>query len=83
MWDITLAFRLTRLRLPILWGLAVDDAHNYQKTNRSLANPGRGWIMVRAARLLPDSSKPKHNGYAAGEFETAWTQPIIVSPGQR
>ncbi len=49
-----LAFRLTRLHLPILYGLAVDDSHNYHDTNRTLANPGRGWVMVRALRLQPD-----------------------------
>ena len=54
MWDIALAFRLTRLHLPIFYGLAVDDSHNYDSTNRTLANPGRGWIMVRAPRLRPD-----------------------------
>ena len=55
MWDITLAFRLERLHLPLLYGLAVDDSHNYQGTNLTLSNPGRGWVMVRSLRLLPEA----------------------------
>ncbi len=32
-------------------GIAVDDAHNFKVIGKNLSNPGRGWIMVRAARL--------------------------------
>jgi hypothetical protein len=32
-------------------GIAVDDAHTFKVMGRSYANPGRGWVMVRAARL--------------------------------
>ena len=36
----------------LLYGLAVDDAHTFkQPGNRSVAGPGRGWIMVRAGSL--------------------------------
>lgn len=36
----------------ILYGIAVDDAHSFkQPGNPSVAGPGRGWVMVRAARL--------------------------------
>jgi hypothetical protein len=54
-WDILLAWRLEVLDLPVLYGLAVDDAHNYHgwATNRS--NPGRGWVMVRAPFLTPEA----------------------------
>ena len=31
----------------------MDDAHHYQQASRSNANPGRGWVMVRAAQLTP------------------------------
>src|SRR5439155_80422 len=55
MWDITLSFRLERLHLPMLYGLAVDDSHNYHETNLMLSNPGRGWVMVRSLRLLPEA----------------------------
>jgi hypothetical protein len=54
MWDITLAFRLATLHLPVLYGLAVDDAHNYHRTNTTEANAFRGWVMVRALRLRRD-----------------------------
>jgi hypothetical protein len=36
----------------LLYGIAVDDAHNFkQPGNPNVAGPGRGWVMVRAARL--------------------------------
>jgi hypothetical protein len=50
-WDILLAFRLTQLRSGPLYGLAVDDAHRYHAFAPTNSNPGRGWIMVRSARL--------------------------------
>jgi hypothetical protein len=35
-----------------LYGIAVDDAHTFkQPGNPAVAGPGRGWVMVRAARL--------------------------------
>ncbi len=51
LWDILLAFRLTELGLSPLYGLAVDDSHNYQRFNGTSSNPGRGWVVVRAPRL--------------------------------
>jgi hypothetical protein len=36
----------------LLYGIAVDDAHNFkQPGNPMVAGPGRGWVMVRGARL--------------------------------
>jgi hypothetical protein len=36
----------------LLYGVAVDDAHVFkQPGNPNVAGPGRGWVMVRAARL--------------------------------
>lgn len=36
----------------LLYGIAVDDAHYFkQPWNQELSLPGRGWIVVRAARL--------------------------------
>jgi hypothetical protein len=55
MWDISLAFRLSRLNLGPLYGLAVDDSHNYHQQSRSKSNPGRGWVMVRAPRLSAEA----------------------------
>jgi len=51
MWDIVLTFRLARLNLGPLFGLAVDDSHNYHRFVRTNSNPGRGWVMVRAREL--------------------------------
>ena len=55
MWDIALAFRLTRLDLGPLYGLAVDDSHEYHRWATNRVNPGRGWVMVRAGRLRPNA----------------------------
>jgi len=36
----------------LLYGIAVDDAHNFtQPGNPDVAGPGRGWVVVRAAAL--------------------------------
>jgi hypothetical protein len=36
----------------LIYGIAVDDAHNFkQPGNPNAAGPGRGWIVVRAPRL--------------------------------
>ena len=36
----------------LLYGIAVDDAHTFKDPgNPAVAGPGRGWIVVRAARL--------------------------------
>ncbi len=53
-WDTVLALRLGKLGGPPLYGLATDDAHNYHKTQET-ANPGRGWIYVRARELSGDA----------------------------
>lgn len=55
MWDIILTHRLTDLDLPIMYGLAVDDGHNYHKMHVSQSNPGRGWVMVLAHELNAES----------------------------
>ena len=53
MWDLALVARLTELDLGLLYGLATDDAHHYHTQGSRGANPGRGWVMVRALRLEP------------------------------
>jgi len=55
MWDIVLAWRLAVLKLEPMFGLAVDDSHNYHLNASTNSNPGRGWVMVRAASLAPES----------------------------
>ena len=38
----------------LIYGIAVDDAHHFKgEFSRDRANPGRGWIVVRAAELSP------------------------------
>jgi hypothetical protein len=47
LWDIVLTARLAA-GAGALFGLATDDAHNYGRFDSAQANPGRGWVMVRA-----------------------------------
>ena len=54
MWDIMLARRLGELNLGILYGLAADDAHDYEASARHIVRPGRGWIRVRSRFLTPE-----------------------------
>jgi hypothetical protein len=51
MWDLVLTERLAVLDLEPLFGLAVDDSHNYHAQGLTKNNPGRGWVMVRAPAL--------------------------------
>ncbi len=38
-----------------IFGVATDDSHHYHESSPLLANPGRGWIVVRAEKLArPD-----------------------------
>ncbi|MBM3855417.1 MAG: hypothetical protein FJ399_20065 [Verrucomicrobia bacterium] len=55
MWDVLLAFRLTELKLEPVYGVAVDDSHNYHKIGLGQSNAGRGWVVVRARHLTPES----------------------------
>ena len=52
MWDQLLIHYLDEGK-PLLYGLATDDAHNYQAYDGEHSNPGRGWVMVRATELSP------------------------------
>lgn len=54
-WDIVLTKRIAELDLPVMYGLAVDDGHNYHNIPSRASNPGRGWIMVLADKLAPES----------------------------
>ncbi|MHC4573919.1 MAG: CehA/McbA family metallohydrolase domain-containing protein [Planctomycetota bacterium] len=55
MWDIILTKRLAELDLPVVYGTATDDAHHYHEYGPKQANPGRGWVTVRAVHLTPES----------------------------
>lgn len=50
-WDIILTERLAELGKAPLFGLAVDDSHNYHGDPKKDSRPGRGWVMVRATSL--------------------------------
>jgi hypothetical protein len=55
MWDLMLATRLTALKMPLIYGTAVDDSHHYHAFSPKRSNSGRGWIVVRAAKLSAES----------------------------
>jgi hypothetical protein len=65
----------------LLYGIAVDDAHTFkQPGNPNVAGPGRGWVMVRAARLdttLIMDALEQGDFYASTGVELA---DYIVSP---
>lgn len=52
LWDIANTIRIAQLNAPPLMGLATDDSHTYHGGNVS---PGRGWVMVRAKHLTPET----------------------------
>jgi hypothetical protein len=55
-WDIINTWRLAKLTLPVMYGLATDDGHDYFKTAANDgAQPGRGWVMVLTKTLTPDA----------------------------
>ncbi len=64
-WDITLALRLGKHGLPVVYGLATDDAHGYHEYGVGKVNPGRGWVMVKTPFLTAESVV---KGIEAGDF---------------
>lgn len=54
-WDIVLTKRIAELGLPVMYGLATDDGHNYHKIPSRASEPGRGWVMVLAKSLTAES----------------------------
>lgn len=54
MWDEVITYYLLEDK-PVLYGIAVDDAHHYHEFDSGRANPGRGWIYVRSRSLTPDA----------------------------
>lgn len=64
MWDyINLAY--LENDKPIMYGLATDDSHHYHRQGRKWSNAGRGWIMVQAESLSPESLI---NAMESGQF---------------
>ena len=64
-WDITLALRLGKHNLPVVYGLATDDSHGYHEYGVGRVNPGRGWVMVKAPFLTAETVV---KGLEAGDF---------------
>ena len=54
LWDIVLTRRLTSGGA-LLYGVATDDAHDYQAVAPAERNAGRGWVMVRSSTLSAGS----------------------------
>ena len=65
MWDVVLALRLGKYKLPVVYGVATDDAHGYHEFGLGKVNPGRGWVMVRARHLTAEAVVA---GLEAGDF---------------
>ena len=58
----------------LLYGLATDDSHHYLEYKVGMSNPGRGWIMVKAKALTPESiieAMEKGDFYATTGVELA------------
>ncbi len=54
-WDIVLTLRLADGTGQVIYGVASDDAHDFLEFAPLNENPGRGWVMVHADRLSPES----------------------------
>ncbi|MDA1348795.1 MAG: CehA/McbA family metallohydrolase [Chloroflexi bacterium] len=48
-----------------IFGVATDDSHHYKDFHPGKANPGRGWVVVRADELSSDAIV---EGLASGDF---------------
>ena len=49
----------------VIFGVATDDSHHYKDFASSQANPGRGWVVVRAEELTAQAIV---EALASGEF---------------
>lgn len=54
MWDLLITDRIERGAAP-MYGLAVDDSHDYAVVGTETRSPGRGWVMVRSTELTTDA----------------------------
>ncbi|MBL4886662.1 MAG: hypothetical protein JKY95_19320 [Planctomycetaceae bacterium] len=52
-WDIILTKRIAEFELPMMFGIATDDGHNYHHIPSRHSEPGRGWVTVLANKLQP------------------------------
>jgi hypothetical protein len=51
MWDFVNTRRLRDASLPLMYGVATDDAHHYHEMKLGRSNPGRGYVQVAATAL--------------------------------
>lgn len=51
LWDIANTIRIAKMKAAPLFCVAGDDSHRYHHFAPDEANPGRGWIVVRAKHL--------------------------------
>jgi len=65
MWDVLLSAGQR------LYGIAVDDAHVFKRIGQEFANPGRGWICVRAESLSAATSSQRLRGSILCKFGRA------------
>lgn len=65
LWDTANTIRLAVMKGRLLYGIASDDTHHYHKFGPDEANPGRGWVMVRAEKL---ATEPLLAAMEAGDF---------------
>lgn len=63
-WDIVNTLRVAEFDAPPIYGIATDDSHSYHG-HSPVSVPGRGWVMVRARHLTPESLVRAMN---AGDF---------------
>jgi hypothetical protein len=59
MWDVVLTAGRE------VYGVAVDDAHNFKTIGPQYSNPGRGWVMVKAREL---STRAVMDALDSGDF---------------
>ncbi|MFH5832998.1 hypothetical protein [Halalkalibaculum sp. DA384] len=65
-WDIVLSFRLGKMDVPLIYGIATDDAHDYDGgIDGRNVGPGKGWVMVRSKELTSESIM---NSLKEGDF---------------
>ena len=53
------------IKLPIVYGMATDDAHGYHSFGVGKVNPGRGWVMVKCPLPHRRGHRQRHD---AGDF---------------
>lgn len=68
-----------------IYGVATDDSHHYHESSPLLANPGRGWIVVKADNLaapdlmtaMSDGAFYSSSGVVIGEMKNT-THEIVL-----